>query len=59
MGKGFNPTSATVGVEFLEYTVQNIDNNVDISLQLWDTCKFNNFLFKIKKTNYNNYALII
>ena len=37
MGKPFQQSQATVGVEFEEYKVNNIESNVDLSVQLWDT----------------------
>lgn len=39
MGKGFLESQSTIGVEFGEIEVRNIEENVDISIQVWDTCK--------------------
>lgn len=38
LGKPFGDMEATVGVEFSEYEVKNIENKVNLSLQVWDTC---------------------
>lgn len=38
LGKPFGDLEATVGVEFSEYEVKNIENKVNLSLQVWDTC---------------------
>lgn len=40
MGKPFVQSQATVGVDFLEFNVSNIEPNIDLSIQLWDTCKY-------------------
>ena len=37
-GREFIDNQATVGVEFEEFKVENIDKETDISLQIWDTC---------------------
>lgn len=39
MGGEFKEVQATVGVEFGEYEVKNIEEGVDLSIQVWDTCK--------------------
>lgn len=42
MEKEFKQKQATVGVEFSEISIKSIEENVDLSIQIWDTCKFLN-----------------
>jgi len=47
MGQEFKEFEATVGVDFSEYLIENVDDkdpNICLSVQIWDTCK-NEFLF--------------
>jgi len=42
LGEDFREHEATVGVDFSEYKIKNIDKddpNLDLSVQIWDTCK--------------------
>ena len=41
-GQEFKEFEATVGVDFSEYIIKNIDENdpdIVLSVQIWDTCK--------------------
>jgi GTPase SAR1 family protein len=55
IGSNFQEVEATVGVEFGYIDIKDIDPddpNVQLSIQLWDTCKINfkfYFNFKFKK----------
>lgn len=40
MGREFKEMQATVGVEFGEFEVKEIEANINLSIQIWDTCKF-------------------
>lgn len=42
LGQGFIEQEATVGVEFGFYEALKLDENVNLTIQLWDTCKILN-----------------
>ncbi len=47
IGEEFKEYEATIGVDFSEYLISNVDKDdpdVILSVQIWDTCKFN-YLF--------------
>lgn len=47
MGQEFKEFEATVGVDFSEYIIKNIDEDdpeIYLSVQIWDTCKNSIFL---------------
>ena len=46
LGQEFKEFEATVGVDFSEYLIKNIDENdpnICLSVQIWDTCKKINY----------------
>jgi len=48
MGLEFKEFEATVGVDFSEYIIKNIDEDdpeLYLSVQIWDTCKKINFYY--------------
>jgi len=40
MGKEFMEMEATVGVDFGEFEVKSIEENTNLSIQIWDTCNY-------------------
>ena len=47
LGEEFREHEATVGVDFSEYKIKDIDKedkNIELSVQIWDTCN----IIKIK-----------
>lgn len=60
LGQEFKEFEATVGVDFSEYLIKNIDENdpdICLSVQIWDTCKKNKLFLiswgrKISSSDY-------
>jgi GTPase SAR1 family protein len=53
LGEEFREYEATIGVDFSEYLIKDIDKedkNIELSVQIWDTCK----KLIIRKYKYKN-----
>lgn len=61
MGQEFKEFEATVGVDFSEYIIENIDENnpnICLSVQIWDTCKKFNFYFLYNQQEQRGIGLL-